>query len=229
MDLAMKYKAIVFDLDGTILDTLRDLAESVNLMLAKNGFPVHDVDSYRMRIGNGARNLVRQALPAELGVSEAELDCLLAEFKVIYGLHDMDTTCPYDGVVDVLQSLAMRGVPMAVCSNKPHGATVKLVGHFFREGLFNVVCGEKEGVPRKPNPAGPLWIAECLGLPPKEILFVGDSGSDMLTGVAARMVPVGVSWGLRDRVELLENGAVFVADQPGEIVEFFFSSEKLEE
>ena len=219
----MKKRAVIFDLDGTLLDTLEDLANSVNSVLSHNGYPTHEVDTFRNRVGGGARNLIASSVPEKLASEEKIIERLLGEYKAHYSRHDMDRTAPYEGIQDMLISFSRRQIPMGVCSNKHHLAVEKLVFNLFPDGLFRAVSGEREGIPRKPDPAQALLLAAEMGATPKETVFVGDSGVDMDTARAAQMYPVGVSWGFRDMSELTEHGAAWIAKKPGELIDFFFT------
>ena len=218
-----KKKAIIFDMDGTLLDTLIDLANSVNEIMKRHDFPEHTPEDYKRMIGGGAIHLIQAAVPQTIPFSKEEILALLDEFKEYYSRHDMDFTKPYDGICEMLTFFSQHNIPMAVCSNKPHEATKKLASALFPEEIFSAVFGDKDGIPRKPNPALPLMISEKFGISPKEILFVGDSGVDMETAIAAGMIPLGVAWGFRDSEELFQNGAVKIAKTPQDIIDFFLS------
>lgn len=210
-------KGIIFDLDGTLLDTLADLANSVNAALRHYGHPTHPIPAYKQMIGNGARNLVRSALPP--GADDGHVDEALAWFKGWYAEHSLDATAPYTGITDMLDELAGRGVPMSILSNKHDDA----VGEIVRQLLpgYGFVCarGERPGVPRKPDPASALDVARAMGISPADIIYVGDSGGDMRTAVNAGMIPLGVLWGFRGREELLADGARYIISQPGELLD----------
>jgi len=206
-------KAILFDLDGTLLDTLADLADSMNSVLRALGHPPHPTDDYRYFIGDGLTNLVRRALP-ERNRNADEVAAAEQRMRRQYAVHWADSTRPYPGIPELLAELKQRRLPLAVFSNKPHDATQRCVRRFFEDGLFDPVLGAREGVPRKPDPTVPLEIAEQLRVPRAEFLYLGDTGTDMTTACAAGMFPVGVLWGFRTEQELRENGAQTVIGQP---------------
>jgi len=216
----MKYKAVIFDLDGTLLDTIDDLADSMNAALKRASLPVHDTDSYRYFVGTGIRNLVRKALPEELRTDDnikRYADAMAKE----YGARWDKKTRPYDGIIDMINALSGAGARMAVLSNKPHQFTLKVVEKFLPAGCFEYVFGDREGVPKKPDPAGALEISGLMKIPPEYFLYVGDSDTDMLTAVSAGMYPVGVKWGFRKPDELIRAGAKTILENPRELLTFF--------
>jgi phosphoglycolate phosphatase len=215
----MRFRGVLFDLDGTLLNTLDDLADSMNAVLSARGLPAHPVDAYRHFVGEGASLLVTRALPEEMR-DENTVAAVQAEFLDIYAAGWKVKTRPYDGVPQLLAELAARGVPMAVLSNKPDEATRDCIGHFFPRVPFAAVRGQVPGMPRKPDPAGALLIAKEMHLDPAKILYAGDSSTDMRCAVAAGMFPLGVLWGFRSREELLAHGARALATRPEEIAEF---------
>jgi phosphoglycolate phosphatase len=212
-------KAAIFDLDGTLLDTLDDLADSANEALAAAGLPVHPVDAYRTFVGDGIQTLVRRIVPAD--GAEEKVTEVLALFRAAYGRRWNNKTRPYDGIPEMLTALMQRPVQMAVLSNKPQRFTELCMAHHLSAYSFTPVLGQREEVPRKPHPAGALEIAEMLGLNPGEIAFVGDTRTDMDTATAAGMVPVGVTWGFRAVEELRAHGAQVIVDHPSELVPLF--------
>jgi len=212
-------KAVLFDLDGTLVDSLGDLAASANAVLQRNGHPEHPVDAYRHFIGDGARKLVERAVPA--GTTNKAIDDLLAEYLVEYAANVGGSTCPFDGIADLVSTLADRGVPMGVATNKPHELTLPCLDHCFPSAPFgDAVCGARAGLPSKPAPDALLEVAQKLGVDPANCLFVGDSGVDMESAVAAGMVPVAVLWGMRGREELTAAGALHFVEHPREILDF---------
>lgn len=208
-------KAVIFDLDGTLTDTLEDLAASVNGALVKFGHPVHDIESYKYFVGTGTANLIRKAFPE--GTDEAELAAARQMFFEHYGVHYLDKTRPYEGINEMLEELLSRGIKLAVCSNKIQHMTEKVADVLFR-GKFICVFGQNDRFPIKPDPAAPLYIMERLGVSPDETVFVGDSGVDMQTGKNSGCKSLGVLWGFRTRDELLENGADALAEKPQDIL-----------
>lgn len=212
-------QAVIFDLDGTLLDTLTDLATSGNEVLRNRGLPTHPVDAYRTFIGDGMNNLVRRIFPADLRPGEgAETAAALAEYREAYGRHWQDTTTLFPGIAELLDRLGGRGVPIGVLSNKAHDFTVKCVDHFLGNWKWDVVLGARDRVPRKPDPSGALEASRRMGTHPADCFFLGDSDVDMLTASNAAMQPVGVSWGFRSVEELKSAGAIQVIDRADELL-----------
>lgn len=211
------FQAIIFDLDGTLLDTLADIGDSVNLMLAEYGFPGYTTDDYRRFIGNGIRVLVTRALPVE-GRSEEMVDACVRRARELYWENWNRKTRPYAGITELLDHLKKRGLPLAVLSNKPHDFTVRYVDAYFDKWDFKVVMGQNDHFAVKPDPASALDIARRMRLSPESFLFVGDSAVDMKTAAAAGMYAVGVAWGFRGPKELRENGCRTLVDHPLEIL-----------
>lgn len=210
-------RLVIFDLDGTLLDTIGDLAASCNHTLEQFGHPTHPIAAYPMFVGNGIAKLVERALPAECREAEY-VERVRRSFVEYYRAHIADYSYPYDGVVNLLDELAERGVMMAVASNKFHEGTVALIDHFFGCERFVAVYGQREGVPIKPDPTVVEQIVAEAGVRREEVLYVGDSGVDMRTAVAADVRSVGVTWGFRSREELIETGAVHLVDRAEEIL-----------
>ncbi len=205
------YTHIIFDLDGTLLNTIDDLADAGNHVCAAHGWPVHTVDAYKRMVGNGIPNLVSRFTPDGLG--EDELGEALAEFSAYYGEHKQDKTAPYPGVPEMLAALKERGVRLAVLSNKAHALAGPVVEHYF-PGVFEYVQGALPDAPLKPDPTLLRAMMEKTGAAPQDTLFVGDSGVDVLTGKNGALTAAGVLWGFRDREELLEAGADLLAETP---------------
>lgn len=206
-----KYRGIIFDLDGTLIDTLEDLADSVNEALERMGYPVWPVEAYRFKVGRGFRNLMENSVPEEAKGDDGVIDRMLAFFVKAYDRRYMNKSRPYEGVDALLDRLTEKGVFLAVNSNKRTDYTEKLIDKLFGRIPFVGVFGERAGVPKKPDPAGALELCGRMGLEPEEVLYVGDSGTDMKTGKNAGMDTVGVGWGFRGFPELKENGAVYLA------------------
>lgn len=215
-DLSLPPRAVIFDLDGTLLDTLDDLADSGNAALNTLGFPTHPADSYRWFVGLGVAEMARRMLP-EAARDDATVvrasTLLVEEYKQRWKAK----TRPYGGVPEMLEALRAAGLPLCVLSNKPQGFTEITVRQFFPDFPFRMVCGARPEVPSKPHPAGALAIASELGLAPGAFCFVGDSSTDMKTARGAGMLPVGVLWGFRPESELVENGARLLVAAPGEL------------
>jgi len=209
----MTVRAVAFDLDGTLVNSLPDIGGSMNQVLAEHGLPPHPLDAYRLFVGEGVGRLVEQALPTDV-----EAAPVVARFREVYGARLTAESHLYPGVAELLDALAARGLPCAVCSNKPHTMTERVVAELLGRWGFACVVGDRAGRPRKPDPAPALEVAAALGVAPAEVAFVGDTRTDMQTAVAAGMQAVGVSWGFRDRAELEAHGAAVVVDAPAELV-----------
>lgn len=213
----MKYKAVIFDLDGTLLNTLSDIANAVNRVLSSNNFPNHPIDAFRDFIGNGALKLIERALPKNHRSEELIVKCY-NEFRKDYGQHWQVDTSVYDGIEDTLAILCDRGIRLSLLSNKPHEYTLKCVDAFLSNWPFELVLGQKDDIPKKPDPAGALMISRQMEISPNDFIFLGDSGVDMKTAVAAGMFPVGALWGFRPQEELIQSGAIELLSQPLEIL-----------
>lgn len=209
------YKAIVFDLDGTLLDTLGDLANATNAALKEYGYPVRERAEIRNFVGNGAAKLLERAS----GVRGAACDRLLAYFKVYYGEHCKEETKPYDGIEELLHTLKERGIATAVVSNKPDYA-VKLLAKEYFPAYMQAAVGEREadGIRKKPAPDSLFAVMEELGVKKAETLFVGDSEVDIQTAKNAGVDCVSVDWGFKDRAFLEENGATKIISRPSELL-----------
>ena len=218
----MTYLSIIFDLDGTLLDTLDDITDSVNLVLASQGFPSHTKKAYKKFLGNGLHNLIFKSVPENTGESVIEDCCEI--FKEIYSKNWQKNCCPYKGINTMLANLSDEGIKLAVLSNKPHTFTCMFVEEFFPKDMFQVVFGQRDRVEKKPDPAGAYAIATLLQTEPEQILLVGDSDVDIMTGKAAGMGTAGVSWGYRNVKELKENRADIIVNSPMEIVEYVLSA-----
>ncbi|HEU4535945.1 MAG TPA: HAD family hydrolase, partial [Polyangiaceae bacterium] len=210
-------RAFLFDLDGTLIDSLVDIAEAMNDALAEAGWPTHPLAVYRDSVGEGVDALARRVAPPEAAADDARRSALAARYQAFYAGRSTRATRPYPGVPELIAALRGRGVPLAVLSNKPDAATRHLVDAFFAPGSFAAVRGQRPGVPRKPDPSAALALAAELGVPPAEVAFVGDTAVDMRTARAAGMVAVGVSWGFRPG-ELREAGAEQVVDEPSALM-----------
>ena len=212
----MTYKAVIFDLDGTLLDTLGDLADAMNLVLERNGYSPHPKEEYNYFIGDGVINLVRRTLPEDAR-DEETVGRVVKEFKAEYSQRWDATTTPFDGVPEMLEALKQRGITTAVLSNKPHEYTVKCVERFLAPGAIDIIQGVNDQCPPKPEPTGAKKMVEKLGIAPEEVVYLGDTNTDMETAVNAGFLPVGVLWGFRPREELEEAGAKKVIEHPSEI------------
>jgi phosphoglycolate phosphatase len=213
----MPYQAVIFDLDGTLLDTLEDIGYAVNRVLSARGFPIHPIDAYRFYLGDGVAKLIARALPADRRDAETMRFCL-ESYRAGYDRQWNIKTRLYKGIGAMLDELTARGLKLAILSNKPHEFTERCVREYLSQWSFDVVFGQRDGVPLKPDPAGALAIAHFLGIPPAACLYLGDTAIDMKTAIAAGMTPVGVLWGFRPAHELRESGAQMLIDQPIEIL-----------
>lgn len=211
----MKYTTVIFDLDGTLLNTLGDLADAVNAAIVPRGLAPATTEQVRQRVGNGIRNLILRSMPE--GTPDAEIDACLAEFRAHYNDHMMNRTVPYDGVADVLRALKAAGLRIAVLSNKYDPASKALIAHYF-PGLVDLTFGERPGVLRKPDPTSCREVMETLGASPEETVYIGDSAVDMNTAKNAGVFSIGVTWGFRSREVLIESGAGVLADTPYELI-----------
>jgi phosphoglycolate phosphatase len=214
----MKFKAVVFDLDGTLLDTLDDLADSVNSVLAANNYPTHDVENYKYFVGDGMRTLMQRTLPEGKRDNES-IEAGLSAMRDEYAKRWNNKTRPYEGITEMLKRLGDKGLKLSVLSNKADHFSKLMVENFFPDCHFELVFGERQGVPKKPDPAGAVEIADKLGVLPNECLYLGDTGVDMKTAVAAGMYPVGVLWGFRKAEELVKNGAKVLITDPATILD----------
>ena len=206
-------QAVLFDLDGTLLDTLADLADSANAALGEMGFPEHRVDSYKYFVGDGMENLVRRVLPQDR-LDPATMARLLELMHREYSNRWSAKTQPYAGIPELLDWLAGRRIPMAVLSNKPHEFTRLCVTRLLPRWNFQAIQGATPALPKKPDPTAALAVAASLGVSPAAMLYLGDTNTDMQTAVSAGMFPVGRTWGFRTAEELAANGARALAETP---------------
>lgn len=212
----MHLPAAIFDLDGTLLDSLHDIGAAMNHALATHGLPVHPLADYRRFVGEGVRVLVSRAVPAG---HEALHAPVLAAYKAFYAEHQLDHTRPYPGMRELLARLQGEGVKLAVLSNKPDADTKRLVEALLPDVRFGAVYGERAGVPRKPDPTSALGVAAELEVGPGDCAFIGDTAVDMDTARAAGMYGVGVTWGFRDVEELQAHGARVLARTADELLQ----------
>lgn len=213
----MKKKVIIFDLDGTLLDSLMDIVISANEVLDSFGFPNHNLDGYKQFIGDGARNLMIRSLPK--GCDNDTIDKALKLFMEIYSKKIHTNTKPYDGIYEMLDLLKKEGFSLNLLSNKPQQFTLKYYDLFFKKYNFDFVYGQSDEHPKKPDPATALQIASSLNTNPKDIFFVGDTSTDMQTALNAGMQSIGVIWGMRDQEELVANGANFIIKKPTQLLD----------
>ncbi len=209
-------KLVIFDLDGTLLNTIEDLGNAANYALSRNGYPTHSLASYPFFVGNGVRNLIRKALPDDAR-TDSIIDSLLKDFKEYYNEHNTDCTKPYDGIVELLRELQNNGVKMAVASNKYQQATEKIIASYFGDIDFVAVYGQRDGVNVKPDPSVVFSILADAKVPKSDVLYVGDSGVDMETARRACVDSVGVTWGFRSEKELNEYHADRIVNKVSDI------------
>lgn len=212
-------KLVIFDLDGTLLNTIADLATATNQALQHYGYPTHEVDAYRFFVGNGINKLFERALP-ESERTEENILKIRSEFVPYYDIHNADLSRPYPGIAELLEALQQKGVLIAVASNKYQAAARKLVTYYFPNIRFAEVLGQREGVPTKPDPAIVNDILAQTGVKREEVLYVGDSNVDMQTAHNAGVTAVGVSWGFRPRTELEALHPAHIIDKAEELLAF---------
>ena len=215
----MKFRAVIFDLDGTLLDTIEDLTDSINAALATLGLPGKTAAECQILVGDGMDMFIRRSLPPSCAEDPAAVRKLNDLVRAEYRVRQAVKTKPYPGIRETLEAISRRGIPMAVLSNKPHNLTQSVVSRFFPEIAFACVFGHRDDVPVKPDPSGALEIAGRLGLTPEEILYVGDTNTDMRTAAAAGMFAAGVLWGFRTAEELKKNGAGVLIAEPAELLD----------
>lgn len=212
-------KLAIFDLDGTLLNTVEDLGNATNYALAQCGFPTHPIDAYYQMVGRGIYNLFRAAVPSEYA-SEENVQKMASYFLPYYDAHKCDFTRPYDGIMEMLKTITGKGVRLAVASNKYQDGAEKLVRHFFGEYDFVKILGQREGQPIKPDPAiVDQILAEVPYISKAETVYVGDSNVDMQTGANAQVRTIGVSWGFRSREELAAYNPSAIVDTTAELAE----------
>jgi len=208
----MKYKLVIFDLDGTILDTLEDLKQALNHALTFYEYPTRTLDEVRCFVGNGIRKLIERAMPEN--ALDTDIDKVFAEFNKYYALHCADYTKPYEGVVELVRKLRNMGIKTAVVSNKADYGVQELCDKYFN-GLFDYAVGERVGVNRKPSPDAVYEVLSYLDIEKNEAVYVGDSEVDVKTAQNAGLESIMVSWGFRDKEYLYEQGAVNIVDDCG--------------
>lgn len=213
----MKAKLVIFDLDGTLLNSIDDLAASTNHALQLHGYPQHERAAYRYFVGNGVRKLIERALPEDARQAD-NINRLLQDFLAYYQTHKTVYTRPYQGIPETLAQLHAAGIQLAVASNKYHQGTLELIRHYFGEKLFSIVLGQREGIPVKPDPTIIHDILTQTTLPANRTLYVGDSGVDMQTATNSRLTSIGVTWGFRPRTELEANSADYIINSPSELL-----------
>ncbi len=214
----MQYAGFIFDLDGTLLDTLDDLAYTGNMVLSEFGFPTHETEAYRYLVGNGLRVLFEKATPDNTSDKDIIRCCLM--FGQVYEKTWNRVTKPYQGINKMLCQLKEKNIKLAVLSNKPDRFTQTYISHFWSDDIFNFGFGQRENIPKKPDPAGIFEIAELMKLTREQLVYVGDSSVDMQTGKNSGVFTVGVSWGFRSVEELQQNGADIIIEDPMELLQY---------
>ncbi|HUO07679.1 MAG TPA: HAD family hydrolase [Phycisphaerae bacterium] len=213
----MRFQAILFDLDGTLIDSLADIADACNLTLAALGYPTHPINAYRYFVGDGVKNLLLRALPPHAR-SEPILNQCMETYNAQYTRIWHAKTRPYPGIPELLDAATAQGLRLAILSNKPHPFTVQCVEKILAGHHFEVVMGASPRFPHKPDPQAALHIAQTMAIPPAEFLYVGDTATDMQTAVAAGMFPLGALWGFRTADELLASGAKALSHSPADLL-----------
>ncbi len=214
----MAYRAVLFDLDGTLLDSIEDLMNSMNTVLARFEFPQHPVEKYKIMVGDGVDILALRAMPEHVRDNEEIRERILAGMRQEYGRRWAERTQPYDGIPELLEGLRERGIPATIFSNKSHEFTQMIVEKLLGKWKFERVIGARPGYPKKPDPTVALEIARDLQIRPAEFLYVGDTNTDMNTANAAGMYPVGALWGFRSKEELQAAKAKRLIAHPMELL-----------
>lgn len=215
----MQYKAAIFDLDGTLINSLEDLADSANAVLSAYHFPTYAAEKYRYFVGNGTQKLIERILPPHQAEDVAFVHRFMAEYKERYAENLLHKTIPYDGIMEMLEELCRRGIPLAVCTNKHQSAAERIITALFPPRMFREIIGDREGLPRKPDPTKVLHIMKEFGVTGQETAYFGDSSVDMDTASNAETLAVGVLWGFRTEQELREHGADVLLNTPMEVFE----------
>lgn len=220
-------KLCIFDLDGTVLDTVTTIAYYGNYALSKHGIEPIDVEEYKYFAGNGAVNLIKRALRFRDALTDETFAKVFADYNTAYNANTSYLTAPFDGIKETLDAIKAQGIKMAILSNKPHFATCGVITSLFGEGYFDCVYGQREDVPIKPDPTAVLGIMEECNAKPEECLYIGDTGTDMKTGKNAELYTVGVLWGFRGKEELLEGGADTIIEKPIELLDCIAAHRKV--
>lgn len=213
-------KGVIFDLDGTLANSIEDIADSMNQVLEENNFPTHDYATYKTFVGRGVRTLVEKSLPLE-NRDAKEIEKNFDRMMQIYDENCIVKTCLYPGIKDLLDALSERGIKISVFSNKANELTQKVVKVLLADWKLEYVLGAGGDIPRKPDPKGAILISEKMGIDPSELMYIGDSGVDMATAQNSGMHAVGVLWGFRDMEELLTNGAQTILEKPMDLMSSF--------
>lgn len=210
-------KAVLFDLDGTLVDSLTDLADAVNQALEKKGYPTHPVEAFKYFVGDGIPKMIERALPEDKR-DQNTIDEIRNDFSPYYTVHYADNTYAYDGMPELVNNLKAKGFTVAVVTNKAQDMADIVVKSLYGD-VFDLIFGKRDGIPAKPDPTAALMAMEQLRLKPDECVFIGDSGMDVATAVNSGAVPVGELWGFRKKDELLANGAKYIISKPQELLD----------
>ena len=210
-----EFETYVFDLDGTLLETLKDLAASTNYALRTHNMPEHSIEDVRMFVGNGVKKLMERAIPN--GIENSQFEDVYATFRQHYLEHNLDTTKPYEGIPELLAELKARGKKLAIVSNKFYAATQELARHFFPDTI-EVAIGERENIKKKPAPDTVIEALRQLGASRETAVYIGDSDVDIMTAKNCDMPCVSVLWGFRDKEFLMEHGATFFVEKPCQLL-----------
>jgi phosphoglycolate phosphatase len=213
----MKFEAVIFDLDGTLLNSLGGIADAMNTLLERLGYSTHPLEAYKYFVGNGVSEMVKRALP-EVIREKSDIKKRVTDYRDIYHTTWQKNSPHYEGIPELLDALSQKNIKLAVLSNKSDDFTKRMVSTLLPDWKFEAVMGAQPGIPEKPDPYAALKIAEMINIAPADIIFMGDSGVDMQTAARANMYPVGVLWGFREAEELLANGAKKLINHP---MEFF--------
>lgn len=211
-------KAVIFDLDGTLLDTIQDIANTCNKLLEKRSYPALPLKDYKIYVGKGVKHLMIKVMEA-LNIPKYLLNDLLRDYYEIYKDESSKTTKVYEGINDLLKELIIQDIKVCVLSNKPHEQVIDLMPKYFKEDLFSIVYGKHHGIEAKPNPTLLRKMIKTLRLKKTEVLYVGDTKTDMETALNAGVQSVGVLWGFRDEMELVQARASYIVKEPSEILE----------
>ncbi|MDR1169863.1 MAG: HAD family hydrolase [Prevotellaceae bacterium] len=215
-----KYEAIIFDLDGTLINSIPDIADSVNEVLSGYGYPQYSYSQYKYFVGNGIRRLVERCIPPEHATLE-NIENIHRTVVEVYGNNCVNKTRVYDGIYELLDGLSAKQIKKAILSNKTDSITQKICDKLFYNSCFDTILGATDSFPKKPNPKSALFVAESLSVSPDRVFYLGDTSIDMETACAAGFFPAGVSWGFRPVEELASFGAKFIADSPIDCLHFF--------
>ncbi|MDR2027701.1 MAG: HAD family hydrolase [Prevotellaceae bacterium] len=215
-----KYKAIIFDLDGTLINSIPDIADSMNEVLSVYGYQQYSYNQYKYFVGNGIRRLVERCVPPECSTPE-NIENIFRTMIEVYGNNCISKTAVYNGIPELLDGLYAKRVKMAILSNKTDSITQKICDTLFYDSHFEIALGATDRFPKKPNPQSALFIAESLSVSPDEVFYLGDTSIDMETACAAGFFPAGVSWGFRPAEELISFGAQYIANTPVDCLRFF--------